>query len=192
MHSPHPASIAAPDHKGSENPPSSGMKEPEQLQSKMESPAKHDIRNLTDSEDDFGKICQLWQTIFPKWPIDPQRLGRLLYGLPGLHYIHEKGFCLSFLDDGKHGKIAAVGVLPEYRGKGLGIALMETAQAGLRRAACEDGGGGLSLLEIGSLAPRFWPQVPVDFPPEVGQFFLNRGISHAPTQSFVSKVLTTL
>lgn len=141
----------------------------------MEPPVKHDIRALTDSDSDAGKICQLWQTIFPKWPIDPQRLGRLLYGLPGHHYIHEKGFCLSFLEDGKHGKIAAVGVLTEYRGKGLGTALVETARAGLRRAADENGEE-LSSLEIGSMAPRFWPQMPVDFPPEVGRFFLNRGI----------------
>jgi beta-N-acetylhexosaminidase len=78
------------------------------------------IRDLTNSDEDFEKIWQMWQTIFPKWPIERQRMEKILRQLPGQHYIYEKGFCLSFLTDGSHGKIAAVGVLPEYRGKGLG------------------------------------------------------------------------
>lgn len=121
----------------------------------------------------------MWQTIFPKWPIDQERMQRLLYGVPGQHYIHEEGFCLSSLGDGAHGKIVAVGVLPEHRGKGLGIALVEAARAGLVRAA-SDNGGQLSSIEVGSLTPRFWPQLPVDFPPEVADFFLHRGILSTP------------
>ncbi|KAF4622739.1 hypothetical protein G7Y89_g14286 [Cudoniella acicularis] len=100
---------------------------------------------------------------------------KLLHQLPGQHYIHEKGFCLSFLTDGPHGKIAAVGVLPEYRGKGLGTAFMKKAQAELRNVARANGEGELKFLEIGSMTPRFWPQVPIDFPQEVKDFFLHRG-----------------
>ncbi len=138
---------------------------------------KHDIRDLTSSDEDFEKIWQMWQTIFPKWPIERLRLEKLLHKLPGQHYIHEKGFCLSFLAEGQSGKIAAVGVLPEYRGKGLGTAFMEKAQAGLRNKAGANGEE-LKSLEIGSWTPRFWPEVPMDFPEEVKDFFIHRGISH--------------
>jgi beta-N-acetylhexosaminidase len=146
-------------------------------------PLKHDIRDLSSSDEDFEKIWRLWQVIFPKWPIERQRMAKLLRQPPGKHYIHEKGFCLSFLTDGPHGKIAAVGVLPEYRGKGLGTALIKKAQLELRRMARARGEGVLKSLEIGSVFPRFWPQVPIDFPREVKDFFLHRGIQHDPAGS---------
>lgn len=150
---------------------------------------KHGIRDLTNSDEDFEKIWHMWQMIFPKWPIERQRMERLLYRLPGQHYIHEKGFCLSFLADGAHGKIAAVGVLPEYRAKGLGTAFIEKAWTELRNLACANGEGELKSLDIGSLAPRFWPQMPTDFPPEVKDFFLHRGISQYRIRSSDQKCL---
>ncbi|KAH6666066.1 hypothetical protein B0J14DRAFT_205992 [Halenospora varia] len=137
-------------------------------------PIKHAIRDLTSSDEDLEKIWQMWQTIFPEWPIERQRMEKILHQLPGQHYIHEKGFCLSFLTDGSHGKIAAIGVLPEYRGKGLGTAFMKNAQAKLRNVA-RTNEGELKSLEIRSQTPRFWPQVPIDFPQEVKDFFLHRG-----------------
>lgn len=141
-------------------------------------PASHGIRDLTDSEADFQHIWQLWQTIFPKWPIERKIMHNLLYLLPGQHYIHDQGFCLSFLADGGHGKIAAVGVLFEHRGKGLGTAFITKAQVGLRNAARGDAGGGeLKSLAIGSAMPRFWPQMPIDFPQDVKDFFIHRGKS---------------
>jgi beta-N-acetylhexosaminidase len=111
----------------------------------------------------------------PKWPIGRQRMEKILHQLPGQHYIHEKGFCLSFLTDVPHGKIAAVGVLPEYRGKGLGTAFIKKAQAELRNIARSNVEGELKSLEIGSQTPRFWPQVPIDFSQEAKDFFLHRG-----------------
>ncbi len=161
----------------------------EQTDSKLEPlssspPVGHDIRHLTSSHEDFEKIWQMWQTIVPKWRIERQRLEKILHALPGLHYIREKGFCLSFLEkDGPCGRIAAVGVLPEYRNKGLGTAFMEQAQVGLRNAARADGGGELKSLEIGSMTPRFWRQVPIDFPQEVRDFFVHRGTSQYPPGS---------
>ena len=140
------------------------------------------IRDLISSDEDFEKIWQMWQTIFPKWPIGRKRMEKLLHQLPGQHYIHGKGFCLSFLMDGQHGKIAAVGVLPEYRGKGLGTAFIKKAQAELRNIARANGGGELKSLEIGSQTPRFWPQMPIDFPQEVKDFFLHRGSVHRGIQ----------
>ncbi|KAH8697305.1 acyl-CoA N-acyltransferase [Talaromyces proteolyticus] len=158
-------------------------------ESKMELPRiEHDIRHITNSmsDEDFEKIWQMWQTIFPKWPIERQRMEILLrqVPVPGQHYIHEKGFCLSFLADGAQGKIAAVGVLREYRGKGLGTAFIKKAQDGLRIAARANGEGELKSLEIGSQTPRFWPQVPMDFPSEVKDFFLRRGF-HKSTKPII-------
>ena len=136
------------------------------------------IRNYTKSDEDLEQIWQMWQTIFPKWPIERERLRKILHFLPDHHYIHDKGFCLSFLTDGSQGKIAAVGVLPEYRGKGLGTAFIEKAQTELRNTARTDRRGELKSLGIGSQTPRFWPQMPIDFPLEVKEFFRHRGNFH--------------
>jgi beta-N-acetylhexosaminidase len=136
---------------------------------------KYDIRSLTQSDQDFEEIWQMWQTIFPDWPIERQRMKGLFRIRSEHHYIHDKGFCLSFLTDGPHGKIAAIGVLPEHRGKGLGTALLEKAKAGLSNAAHANGEGELKSLAIGSSIPTFWPQLPKDLPQEVKDFFLHRG-----------------
>jgi beta-N-acetylhexosaminidase len=138
-------------------------------------PTMHTIKALTDSDEDFEHLWQMWQTIFPKWPIERSRMKKLLRQPPGCHYIHEKGFCLSFMTDGPHGKIAAVGVLREYWGNGLGTAFLVKAQTELRKMAREAGEGELKSLEIGSVFPRFWPQIPIDFPQGVKDFFLHRG-----------------
>jgi beta-N-acetylhexosaminidase len=130
----------------------------------------HNIRTI--AEEDFPKIWTLWQTIFPTWPISQERLYPLLYSLPGLHYIHDSGFCLSQMAGENDGKIVALGVLPEYRGKGLGTALLEKAKLGLEEAA----GGELKSLKLGSMTPRFWAQMPVEFPQEVKDFFVHRGM----------------
>ena len=97
----------------------------------------------------------------------------LLYAIPGHHYIHDHGFFLSFLRDGD-GKLAAIGVLPEHQGEGLGTALLEKAKTVLRSAAKEDGGE-LKSLVIGSSWPRVWPQLLLDWPQEVRDFFGHRG-----------------
>lgn len=73
------------------------------------------------------------------------------------------------------GKIVAIGILPEYRGKGLGTALLEKAKAGLEDAARENGGE-LKSLKLGSMTPRFWAQMPVEFSQEVKDFFIHRGM----------------
>jgi len=141
-------------------------------------PQKHSIRlvDLTTSSEDFEQLWQMWQIIFPTWPIERQRLSKILHQLPGRHYIHEKGFCLSFLVDIPHGKIVAVGVLPEYRRKGIGTAFLTKSRIELESAARLNGYEKLKSLEIGSLTPRFWPQVPIDFSQDVKDFFAHRGI----------------
>lgn len=60
---------------------------------------------------------------------------KLLSFPSSLHLVCQGGFCLSFLSDGAQGKIAAVGVLPERRRKGLGTALIVAAKAGLQDMA---------------------------------------------------------
>lgn len=140
----------------------------------------YEIRDFTSSDEDVENLVNMWQLVFPGWSIDRLRLEKILRLLPGHHSIHEKGFCLAFLSAGRQGKIAAIGVLPDFRGKGLGTALLERARLSLRDAAQVDGKGELETLEIGSSVPRFWPQMPLTFPQEVKDFFLHRGRLEVP------------
>jgi GNAT superfamily N-acetyltransferase len=137
--------------------------------------SKHDIRELTSSDDDIQQAWKLWHTIFPDWPIEQGRFVGLLFGIKGQHWIHDHGFCLSFyIKSGSLGHIAAIGVLPEYRRKGLGNALLEKGKAGLKDAA-KDAGQELKSLAMGSIFPRLWYQVPTSISPETKQFLSHRG-----------------
>lgn len=135
-------------------------------------PAKEGI------ELDSDKVYFLWQEIFPTWPIRPELFKSILLRTYGFHYIHSKGFCLSFLMDGNQGTIAAIGVLPKFRGKGIGTALLTAAHQRLRVESSAS--GGLKSLGIGSVFPRFWPGVPVSIAQEDKDFFVNRGLLHLP------------
>jgi beta-N-acetylhexosaminidase len=146
--------------------------------------AKHDIRQITSSDEDCKKLWTLYQEIFPKWPIDLQRLTKILRNGAGKHWIHDKGFCISFLVDGRHGRISTVGVLAEYRGRGLGTALVTKAQEELRVGAHMVGVGEMKDFGIGSVFPRFWPAVPIDFPNADKDFFLHRG-KHIHLTSYI-------
>jgi beta-N-acetylhexosaminidase len=117
----------------------------------------------------------MWAVVFPKWPIERNRLLKLLRLNNGQHYLHDKGFCISYLMDGPQGKIVAVGVLLDFRGRGLGTALIKRARAELRAASHASGMGDLKYCEIGSDFPRFWPQVPIDFAQADKDFLLHRG-----------------
>jgi len=136
---------------------------------------KYDIRVLGSSDEETGRLWNMWQEIFPKWKIDRQRLTKFLRQTHGHHLIHENGFCISFLMPGGHGKTSAVGVLSDYRGSGLGTALIRKAQQELIIAARSSSEGGLKSLDIGSASPRFWPQVPIDLSQTDKDFFLHRG-----------------
>lgn len=142
----------------------------------------HEIRQLTNSDDDVKKAWHLWQAIFPDWPISDDRFKNLLFGLRRYHWIHEHGFCLSCTvdetrssSDGAHGRIAVIGVLPEHRRQGIGSALLEQAKNGLKDVA-RASGKELKSLEMGSIFPRFWWQIPSTVPQETKDFFSHRGI----------------
>ncbi|XMA12179.1 hypothetical protein WAI453_004970 [Rhynchosporium graminicola] len=134
-------------------------------------PKIHHIRRLSKSDEEISQLWNLWQKIFPKWPVELKRLATNLRGEHSHHFIHEKGFVMSYifsLDGVNHGKITAVGVLPEYQGHGLGTALLAKA----REALLE--GRQLKSLQLGSVFPHFWPGVPIDFPQETKDFLLHR------------------
>ena len=76
---------------------------------------QHEIRPFTNSEADIDKLWSLWHVVFPKWPIERPRLSKLLGAKNGLHYFHDKGFCISYLMDGPQAKIAAVGKVKKFR-----------------------------------------------------------------------------
>lgn len=127
------------------------------------------------SSQDTEKVWQLWQIVFPAWPISQERMQLLLTTLSGIHGLHQHGFYLSFFKKDVAGQIAAVGVLPEHRRKGLGSAMVADAKSRLRRAAVDAGAEELKTIEIGSSAPRFWPQMPVKLPSAVHDFFKSAG-----------------
>ncbi|KAF5249737.1 hypothetical protein FANTH_5045 [Fusarium anthophilum] len=136
---------------------------------------QYDIRELTSSDEDIQQAWKLWHTIFPDWPIEKSRFAGLLFGIKGQHWIHEHGFCLPYYSkSGNSGHIAAIGVLPEYRRKGLGNALLEKGKAGLRDAA-KVAGQELKSVAMGSIFPRFWYRVPTSLSPEAKEFLSHRG-----------------
>lgn len=136
---------------------------------------QYDLRELTSSEEDIQQAWKLWHTIFLDWPIDQERFAGLLFGMKGQHWIHEHGFCLSYYSkSGNSGNIAAIGVLPEYRRKGLGNALLEKGRVGLKNAA-KNADRELNSLAIGSIFPRFWYRVPTSVSPDAKEFLSHRG-----------------
>ncbi|KAI1062751.1 hypothetical protein LB506_006315 [Fusarium annulatum] len=136
---------------------------------------QYDLRELTSSEEDIQQAWQLWHIIFPDWPIEQERFAGLLFGLKGQHWIHEHGFCLSYYSkSGNSGNIAAIGVLPEYRHKGLGNALLEKGKAGLENSA-KNAGQEFNSLAMGSIFPRFWYRVPTSILPDAKEFLSHRG-----------------
>jgi beta-N-acetylhexosaminidase len=128
------------------------------------------IRLFEESEGEIDHIWNLWRTIFPKWPIERDRLGKILSRKSGMHFAHDYGFCLSFVGGG-HAQVAIIGVLPEHRGKGIGTGLISKAVYELKHTVPN-----LLSLTIRSTFPRLWPGVPVDFSAEAKDFFLHRGI----------------
>ncbi|CAG1994875.1 unnamed protein product [Fusarium graminearum] len=161
---------------------------------------QHEIRPLTKSDDDIKKAWQLWQAIFPDWSISEERFTKLIFGLPGYHWIHDNGLCLSYmldgatsLTDGAHGRIAAIGVLSDHRRQGIGSALLEKAKIGMKDAATTQGRE-LQSVEIGSIFPRFWWQIPSTMPKEVKEFFSHRGIydSSHPIKDLYKDITETI
>lgn len=134
----------------------------------------HDIRLFDGSEEDIDHIWKLWKDIFPTWNIERDRLTTIL-GRKGQHYVHDQGFCLSYLDASGQGSISCVGVLESHRGKGIGTALITKARREMRTAAISSGLQRLNSLGIQSVFPRFWPGVPCSFPSKDKDFFLHRG-----------------
>jgi len=137
---------------------------------------EHTVRPLTSSEFDMALVCDLWKEIFPQWPISPDRLKSLLPS-KGIHFIHEEGFCLSYLNKSERkGSIACIGVREAYRGRGLGTSLLNAARQNMRFILKEESDSP-ELLGIGvhSVFPRFWPGIPSSFPLKEREFFLHRG-----------------
>ncbi|KAL3424922.1 beta-N-acetylglucosaminidase [Phlyctema vagabunda] len=143
----------------------------------------HEIQQFVGSDAGVDFVWKLYNEIFPKWPMDLQKMKRFLVHPTGHHFIHEKGFCLAFLTGAEHGRITCIGVAEESRGKGIGTALIKRAQEHIRGVTFMAGREKLLSFEIGSIFPRFWPGVPIYFPQESKNFLVHRGFQKqtAPT-----------
>ncbi|KAH8600956.1 hypothetical protein B0O99DRAFT_589828 [Bisporella sp. PMI_857] len=130
------------------------------------------IRPFTGSEEDVSLISENWDKIFTTWPIQRDRLARILRHRTGSHVIHLFGFCILYVEDGK-GRLACVGVLPEERRKGIGRLLVEEAQ---KLASSKLVTGSQVIYEVNSVFPRFWPGVPKEFTGAI-EFFSHLGFS---------------
>jgi beta-N-acetylhexosaminidase len=133
------------------------------------------IQALTASPEDITKLHGLWSDVFPSWPVSQDFFNLRLFAVPSYrHYVHEHGFCLSFLSETGDGRLVAVGVLPDYRRQGLGTALVEKAKEGLKTLAKEMGGE-LKSIQVGSQLPRFWPYMPKALLAEAETWLMKNG-----------------
>jgi beta-N-acetylhexosaminidase len=132
-------------------------------------------RGFNGTDEEIKHIWKLWQVIFPAWPIKYERLSKILQNESGHHFVHDHGFCLSFIQGGQ-GKVSCVGVLEQYREKGIGTRLIELACLGLRKKGKEAGLGDMIPIQIASVFPRLWAGVPLSFPKQHRDFFLHRGL----------------
>ncbi|KAH8821467.1 acyl-CoA N-acyltransferase [Xylogone sp. PMI_703] len=115
------------------------------------------------SEPEIHHIWALWSEVLKDWPIVLPRLKYILTNGGGRHYIHDHGFCLSYLADDAQGKIAVIAVHPDHRGKGIGSALIDKARENVKS------------MRLSSSFPRFWPGVPMQLSEETKSFFHHRG-----------------
>ncbi|KAL2062062.1 hypothetical protein VTL71DRAFT_6328 [Oculimacula yallundae] len=136
------------------------------------------IRPLDLENGDFDAVYKLWTTTFPNWPIPRDLLERMLthpfLSSNSRHFVSTTqtpssqtpiitGFILSYLsDNAQTGFISALGITPSSRNQGIGSALLSKAKEALREAAKEKGVT-LKKFVLGSVTPRFWPGVPVEF-----------------------------
>ncbi|RDW59792.1 hypothetical protein BP6252_12879 [Coleophoma cylindrospora] len=142
---------------------------------------QHEVRIFDGSEKDITFVYDLYNKLFPQWAINRDLLTKLLNHPSGQHFVHEHGFCIAYLTNSGHGKITCVGVAEGHRNQGIGTELVTRAQEQLRGVAYMVGLGDLKSLGIGSVFPRFWPGVPIDFPQEVKEFFAHRGFQKHTT-----------
>ena len=121
------------------------------------------------NDDQITQVAALWSATLPEWPITINRLGMLLRRDHCICLLHTYGFCITYLHDGT-GKLAVLGVVPEYRNKGLGTALIKQARKQL------DTLGEVKNWSLGSVFPRLWAGVPFDIDGVSGEFFTHRGL----------------
>jgi len=136
-------------------------------------PLGKQVDYFLDSETDLDILHDMWNTILPDWPVEREFIKHLVDAENARHVIHSAGFCISFLINSVHGRVAVLGVLPEHRGKGIGTSLLAKASEELRSEAAPH--GGLKSFCLGSVFPRIWPGVPINISQEYKDFFVHRG-----------------
>ncbi|KAK6344211.1 hypothetical protein TWF696_007853 [Orbilia brochopaga] len=127
---------------------------------------------------DLWKKCLGWS---PKWQLDASTLSNLL-DRPGhsRHFVvkdplaHGKilGLCATYtIRAGRNlvGSLAILMVDPEFRNRGIGLALHDEAFQYMRAHPEIDN------AQLGSIFPRFFPGLPEEMPPGDQEWFVRRG-----------------
>lgn len=137
---------------------------------------------LFSPDKDLDEIVSVWEAALPTYKVPSGSL-RVLISLPNAHHFVARvgsklvGFCLAYRN--QHGNsdivhIAAVAVIPEYQGQGIGTSLLTEIRSYFRTQF------GIHRLQLGSSFPRFWPGVPKDLGQRVQDFFIHRGFRLSP------------
>jgi GNAT superfamily N-acetyltransferase len=131
---------------------------------------------------DSAALVALWREVFgATWPLPPARAERLLTeGEPGtsrellLAWEGQRPVGFTIVDHDpqqaageRSGDLAALGVVPDARRRGIGALLHKAALATLA-------GRGVRTVQLGGGAPRFWPGVPTSLPDALA-FFAAQG-----------------
>lgn len=140
---------------------------------------------LFSPERDLDDIMSVWETSLPTYQVPRESLRVLISRSNAHHFVARvgsklAGFCLVYRN--QHGNpdivhIAAVAVIPEFQGQGIGTSLLTEMRSYFRTRL------NIHRLQLGSSFPRFWPGVPLDLGQKVQDFFIHRGFRLSPPGS---------
>lgn len=137
---------------------------------------------LYNPTEDLEDMVSIWNAALPSYALPADSLRALISSSNQQHFVARVesrvvGFCLAYLNafgPPTPVHIAAVAVLPEHQGRGIGSALLTEARSHFRSHFSTNS------LKLGSNFPRFWPGIPRELSAKVQDFFVHRGFRLNP------------